>query len=506
MIKTKPIYLYIERNFMNSYSYKSLRNALNTPLRKDEEILISFILDWLRFRNRVIEEEFDLAYNKGWLPQYNVIRNNNCSNFLGIYNNYYKEASKVVLSNNLYNSAKDKRTQIKSSLNFILTKSFTEDEYKDVLYVFYCLHFYNTDILKLKKYKTSKIYNWIKVIKTVVENDSIYELYRQYLCDNNKEKYDSAIRMNYQINDRTYKDIVMTNLTENFFPETNIGQKYSYWKSYIESTHDTMKRSLFYSLYVRLPQKGSSMSNVISKGKIIVRLVYYWYYGIVEEHYVDTIFDILHGEYGKSEQTLMALLFANKNKSDKTALNYFKRKYIHYCTSRNISQDKQVLILKSSNNDYAQGAQANHSGFPLQLSKMPDGFTINKLQYLAKLLYDGNGKISLLATIESKNALPYFLGAPTTPKPPSNYKISWNKDTKSLKYFITRLYDTNTMHGVWKITRETFLIFSKGQLREINSAQSLSNLSSTGSKGYLNIDSKIKDFIDASIASAKSLK
>lgn len=505
MVKTKPLYSYIEREFMNSFSYKSLKKALRTPLQRGEEILTSFILDWLHIRWRVIEEEFDLAYNKGWLPQYKEVRSNQSSSFLDLFSIEYLEALKTVSSNNLYNSAKDKYKQLKHANNIISTDSFTEDEYKDVLYIFYCLYFYNTDILNLKKYKTDKIFNWVKFIKIVVEQNYMHELCKKYLCNNGLEKYDKAIKINYQTNDRTYKDIVMISLTENFFPETNIGQKYSYWKSYSEASYDTLKRSLFYSMYVRLPQKNSMLS--YKRKSLILKLLYYWYYGIVEEHYAETIFDILHGEYGDGERDLMARLFAEKNESDKTVLNYFKRRYAQYCLSKNISQDKQVPILKSSNKkDGTQDNQTIYSKAPLQLSKMPDGFTINKLQYLAKLLYDGNGKISLLATIESKNALPYFLGAPTTPKPPSNYQISWNKDMKSLKYFITRLYDTNTMHGVWKITREAFLIFSKGKLREINSAQSLSNLSSTGSKGYLNIDSKIKDFIDASIASAKSSK
>ena len=79
MIKSKPIYSYIERNVMNSLGYKSLKKALSVPLRKGEEILTSFILDWLRIRWKVIEEDFDLAYNKGWLPQYKEIKDNNNS-------------------------------------------------------------------------------------------------------------------------------------------------------------------------------------------------------------------------------------------------------------------------------------------------------------------------------------------------------------------------------------------------------------------------------------------
>ena len=505
MIKSKPIYSYIERNVMNSLGYKSLKKALSVPLRKGEEILTSFILDWLRIRWKVIEEDFDLAYNKGWLPQYKEIKDNNNSSLLKLFSIEYLEALTTVSSNYLYNPAKDKYKQIKHANNVISTSSFTEDEYKDVLYIFYCSYFYNTDIFNLKKYKTEKIFNWVKFIKIVVKKDCMYELRKNYLRDNGLEKYDKAMRMNYQAKYRTYKDIVMTNLTEDLFSETNIGQKYAYWKSYSEAAPDTLRRSLFYSLCVRLPQRTSI--TFYTRKRLVLRILYYWYYGIVEEHYVETIFDILHGEYGEGERNLMARLFSEKNESDKTALNYFKSRYAQYCLSRNISKDKQVPILKSFNEkDDTQDNQTIYSKAPSQLGEMPNGFTMNQLKILAKLLYDGDGEISLLKTNDCKNALPYFLGAPTTSKPPSKYKIYWKKDMKSLKYFITRLYDTKKMHGIWKTTSAIFLVLSKGKYREIKSVQSLSNLSSTGAQGYLNIDTRIKDFIDKCITEAKNMK
>lgn len=507
MINKKIIYSYITQRVMKAFCYNNLKNALKKPLRKEEEILISFLVNWLRARWKTdFSIHFEVAYNRGWLPTYNRIKNNIHSKTYLFFLSTYREAENIVLSNKLYNPAKKKEEQIIGP-NFVLNESFTEDEYKNVLYAFYCLYFYNTDILR--KCKISKIFNWMKIIKAFVKNDGLYKQYENFFYENNIKMNAKITRMNFYEKTYDYKDSATINMINNFFSWANVVQKYSYWKSYSETDPDFLRRSLFYSLCIRVPQKGTKLEQM--RNGLIIRLLYYWYYGVVEEHYVDIIFDILHGKYGEGDKHLIGRLFAEKSVSDKTALNYFRKKYTRYCKDRNIGQDKQVSILKPSNNnddtqDESQSEPTAYSAIPLQLSKIPDGFTINQLEYLAKLLYDGNGKISLLATIDSKNALPYFLGAPTIPKPPSNYKISWNKDMKSLKYFITRLYDTNTMHGVWKITREAFLIFSKGQLREINSAQSLSNLSSTGSKGYLNIDSKIKDFIDASIASAKSLK
>ena len=133
---------------------------------------------------------------------------------------------------------------------------------------------------------------------------------------------------------------------------------------------------------------------------------------------------------------------------------------------------------------------------------MPDGFTTNQLLYLAKLLYDGHDGIALLATVESKNALPYFLGVPN-PKPASGYKISWRADLKSVKYFITRLYNTKNMHGVWPITRDVFL---GNQNKKSESPDYLSNIPSTGPNGYLSINTRIKDFIDRCITKAKTIK
>lgn len=498
MIKTKPIYSYIVRNVMNSFNYKNLKNAVKKPIRKDEKILTSFILEWLSARYRIIEECFDVAYNKNWLPNYNVVKDKKCSNFLGIFLSSYKEASNLVLSNNLYNSAKNKQRQIESTANFTFTESFTEDEYKYVLYAFYCLYFYNTDLVI--KYKTDKIFKWIKILKVIVENDDMYKYRERYLHDMKKEKYGKTVRLNYHTQNRTYKDYVMLNVTEDFFPETNIGQEYSYWKTYSEADSDSLKKSMLYSLYIRIPQKGTIAST--PNGFLIAKLLYYWYYGIVEEHYAETLFDIVHGEYGDGEKQLIVRMFTEKSISDKNMLNYFKKKYAQYCNKRNISQNEQISILKSLNDNDGQSVQPASPKVPLQLSKMPDGFTTNQLQYLAKLLYGEHDGITLLATIDSKNALPYFLGVPN-PKPASDYKISWKAGLKSLKYFITRLYDTKKMRGIWPKTRDVFLI---NQNKEIKGPESLSSISSTGKQGYLNIDNETKDFIDQCITEAKTVK
>lgn len=497
MIKIKGIYSYIARNVMHSFSYKNLKNTFKVPIRKEEKILTSFIFEWLRARRRIIEECFDVAYNKKWLPNYNLVKGKKSSEYLGMYifSSSYKEALNIVLSNNLYNPAKDKRKQIISVCDFMSTDTFTEDVYKNVLYTYYCLYFYNTDLVI--KYKTDKIFKWIKILKVIVENDDMHKYREKYLHDMKKEEYGETIRMNHHTQDRTYKDNILLSITEDFFSETNIGQEYSYWKSYSEADQESLKKGLLYSLYIRQPQKGTITAK--ENWIFILRLLYYWYYGIVEEHYAETLFDIIHGEYGEGEKQLIVRILTEKSISDKSTLNYFRKKYVQYCNERNISKNEQISILKSLNDNEDQSAQPFCSKVPSQLSKMPDGFTTNQLRYLAKMLYDGDDCTALLATVESKNALPYFLGVPN-PKPASSYKISWKDDLKSLKYFITQLYGQNKMRGIWSITRDVFLI---NQNKEIKNSLSLSNLSS---KVYLSIDNKIKDFIDRCITEAKTIK
>ena len=492
MIKEQGIYNNITRGVLKELRKSTRKVSVNGgSLSKEELMLLHFLFKWFRqrFGYGLITDEFENAYNNGWLPQY--INRETSKSVSPFTKPFILEAIKMAKYNRLLSNISE--VEIGSILKeFFSNSKMTNDNYKNVLYLYYCLFFFNADLLMDQKYE-HKIIRLIQVIKLIINQGTLYKIYEDTTKNVSIEDRAALQRHFHCQNTHTLQENVH-NLQHEFFPYEDLVLSYENWKKEKEAQPILLSRSLFYSLCIRLDKKD------ISTKRLTVSIIYYWYYGFVEGHYINTIFDGLHGAYGSEEKKLIIRLFSLEN--DKDILKYFSAQYGIYCSERKIPENEQISFLRPTHLQKKNASQVKMQENPQfaishRLS-LPEDFDKEHIAYLVELVHS---RLKLIKP-EFKPYLTYFLGgegsAPTAEK-----LIQWEGNRGTLKYFLSTLYQKGT--HIWKTVTNSFQVISKNEFISLTSNESLSSYSKkkaevdAGQDMITKIDECIKEAKNASI-------
>lgn len=372
--------------------------SLNKPLNRIESFLLSVLSDWYKKRNcrNVIKNEFDNFVNRGWFPKYDkcyevpekyAIQLNENGYYKYLEENYFKSFFNPTNNSYVWNCSHNNMIKSINILkavvgNNILTKKFD-------------------DITSNKSFRFQKDY-----------------LLQKYHSDGKKDEV-------YALD--TIKRVVM-----DAFPIEDIILPYNTWKFNIELDPERLKRNLFYSLFYNLP-KGDDRKH------ILIPQLYYKYYGFVEGHYFDTVFEGLHGEFGTEEQRLLSRLLAlnHEQKIMKSVLS----KYDTFCEKNGIPHGKYLGSFLShtpnKKDDIEPQVSTIHS---VELGIRSESFTNEQLCYLVELLAK-DGKTFKPLDDNNKDKFLCFIGAKNRTAAYNIQKIEWNGNVDSLKYFIYKLYE-----------------------------------------------------------------
>lgn len=460
MVKEQVIYNNITRGILKELR-KSIRNIPvdEKSLSKKERILLHFLFDWFRQRSGYVlaMDEFEYVYNNGWLPVYKNEASTRNTSFFN--DSLIREAFRVALQNSLLPNMgwRDKFMLLKE---FLGNSKLSDKNYEKALYMHYCLFFYNADLLRAPRCK-HKIIRLAQVIRSTVNEGILHKVYEDVTNKVSEEDRDALQRNFHKKNTHTLQESVH-NLRHEFFPYEDLVLSYENWKKEKETRPDLLSRSLFYSLCVRLGR------NDISTKRLTVSLIYYWYYGFVEGHYVNVIFDGLHGAYGDEERKLIIRLFSLEDNKD--VLDYFSKQYGVYCCEREISgKDRISLLIPKRNASEVQLQEESQPAISNQLP-LPDGFDKEHVKYLVGLVYS-NLK---LIEAEHKPYLIYFLGGdgvtPSREKP-----IQWKGNRGTLKYFLSCLYKKGDR--IWYPVADCFQVKSGNKFVSLTGNRSFSNYS-----------------------------
>lgn len=469
MIKEQVIYTNIARGILKEIR-KSIRNILvdEESLNKEERILLHFLFNWFRQRlgYRLISDEFEHVYNDGWLPTYKNKPVTEGPSFFA--KPFVVEAVLMAKQNHLLLDMD--RTEIWSILKeFLSDNKLSDNNYKNVLYLYYCLFFYNADLLRVQRCK-HKIIRLVQVVRSMVGEDILHEVYKNIVAMMSKEDR-TALQMNFRgKNTHTLQENVH-NLQNEFFPYEDLALSYENWKKDKEAQSTLLSRSLFYSLCIRLNR------NDISTKRLIVSLIYYWYYGFVEGHYVNIIFDGLHGAFGEEEKKLIIRLFSVEE--DKDTLKYFSAQYGVYCSERGIQEQDRISLLRSTSLQKKNANKENLQEKPQPATSyrlwLPKGFDAEHIKYLSELVHS---KLKLIEP-EFKLYLTYFLGGDGT-APSAERLIQWKGNRGTLKCFLSSLYPPHS--HIWQSVVDSFKVTSKGKFIPLTKSESLSNYSEKTAK------------------------
>lgn len=429
------------------------------PHDKEEKILLPFLLQWMRERKhkKIIKDEFNQVYKKEWIPIYSEENVQKIDAYLLCIGIPYS-AYEMLIASKLIDSEEDIYNIIRSSN--IKKFQFSETDYKKILFIYYCIYFYNADLLQKKGIERKFVYI-NKIISNIVKEDIVFSIYEEE-SKNLSAETKHAIQRNYR---KSYSDSAWESIDfilKNYFAQEDIILQYKTWKMEKEMDAETLKRNLFYSLFTRIPPRQQK--------QFFVSLLYYWYYGLVEGHYADTIFDGLHGEYGLEEKRLLSRLFVLEQ--NKETLKYFQEKYKSYCNQKQIPANKQVKALTN----YLELKSAEDNSNSEELKNLyqldiPKGFDDDRLNILVGLL---ESQLKFI-DVKDKNSLAYFLGK-ATPRPPMEYYITWKESRYSLKYFFEQLYG-RISDGTWIIIHKVFKVKIRKDYKQLKNSLSLSNLS-----------------------------
>ena len=449
----------IKKFFDNFYYFIKKHPQDRKPQSKEEKILLPFLLQWMKERKdrKIIKDEFNQVYKKGWIPIYSEENVQKMDAYLLCTGITYS-VCEMLIANKLIDSKEDIYNLFRRSS----TNKFqiSETDYKKILCIYYCMHFYNTDLLQ-KRGIESKFVFINKIISNIVKKEIVSNVYEEASKDIS-EKTKLSIQRNFH---KSFSDSVWESIDfilKNYFAQEDIVLQYKTWKMEKEMDTETLKRNLFYSLVIRIP--------LSQQKQFFVSLLYYWHYGLVEGHYADTIFDGLHGEFGLEEKRLLArLLVLEQNKE---TLKYFQEKYKSYCDQKQIPANEQIKPLTSSLElKPAENNSSSEEPKGLYQLDIPEGFDDTRLNILVGLL---ESKLKFI-DVDDKNSLAYFLGK-ATPKPPRGYNIRWKGSIYSLKYFFKQLYK-NIASGTWISIHRVFMVKIRGEYKHLESYLSLSNLS-----------------------------
>lgn len=464
MIKEQAIYLNITRGILKEVR-KSIRKISvdEKSLSKGERILLHFLFDWFsqRFGYALIADEFEYAYNNGWLPIYKNKSSKEDSSFFT--KPFILKAVPIAIRNHLLSNMD--RSEIWLTLKeFGNNSKLSDNSYRNVSYFYYCLFFYNADLLMDQKYE-HKIIRLIQVIKLIINQGTLYKVYEDIIKNVSMEDRTALQRHFHGKNTHTLQENIH-NLQHEFFPYEDLVLSYEEWKKEKEAQPALLNRSLFYSLCIRLD------NNDISTKRLMVSLIYYWYYGFVEGHYANVIFDGLHGVYGCEEKKLIIRLFSLEN--DKDVLKYFSAQYSIYCSEREIPEKDQIPFLMPTQlreriDDKVKLQEMPQTVISHQLS-FPEGFDAEHIKYLVGLV---SSELKLIEA-DFKPYLTYFLGGEGS-APSPEHLIQWKGNRGTLKYFFSSLYKKGAQ--IWNAVTNSFQVISKKKFRSLTSSVSFSNYS-----------------------------
>lgn len=482
MVKEKGVYNKLVRECIKLFRHFMGKISLDrSSQNKEEKFLFPFLLKWLQGRcGSLLKNEFDEVYRKkGWIPTYNerMLHNDNTIPF------YFMESLNKALD-----------LIDKNHLGYKEKYSPKEEGYyKNILYAYYCLYYYNADLLFHRniQYKIIRIF---RIVEVMIKDEVLYDTYKKISVSLSPDEK-NALQRNFH-KENSYNTIWMaiSAFQDDIISIEDIVLQYKVWKADKELNPDLLERGLFYSLCLRFSENG------IREKQAFVSCIYYWYYGFVEGHYAEIIFAGLHGEYGSEEKKLLSRLLALEE--DKGILKYLQKKYTIYCNKKQIPANKQIESLKTvSDNESLDNESKNPQttkDIPLQL-EMAKGFNDGKISCLSGLLADLK-----LISVDDKIKLSYFLGSKKLSIPQKKYLIVWHGTYYSLKYFIDRYYKSRGIrvaNNTWKKVCNTFIVVDKKvEAGSLSNSKSYSNLPIKKCKEQMGED--LVKFIDECIDKA----
>ena len=233
-------------------------------------------------------------------------------------------------------------------------KRLSKEEYKTLLFLKYCYNFWYWEKTDFKG-SDFMILCGVRLLKTAMKDDYLLQEARSRVKSTLKKTFDeddykviahrSSLRGNFNN---------LKNFFNDFFFINDIDLDYSVWKENIAGDAN-FKGHLLHSLYIRLHNRAEYFN--LSKDAFrlgtpdyervrqIITSLYYWHYGLVEGHYADLLFDIIHSDkITVKKKTLIRLLSL---KQDIAVHNFLQKKYVDYCRRNKIPKEREFPVLSS---------------------------------------------------------------------------------------------------------------------------------------------------------------
>lgn len=445
------------------------KKELTTQLSNDEIFLLSFLSGWFKKRSchDVIKDEFATLMNKGWFPKFN------------------------------------KSYEFPLDEEYCVTMQLNEDGYYRNLEESYLKIFGNI---------ARNSYAWgchprnmvklVNILKNVISNDVInkefnniteqrcFRLHRDFLL----QKYHQDGKP-----DEVYAWNAMRRVIIDTFPIEDIILPYTQWRFNVELNPERLKRGLFYSLFYNLPEDGNRISTIIAQ-------LYYKYYGFVEGHYFDIIFEGLHGEFGTENQKLLSRLLTLA--SEHKMLNHLKSKYETYCDKNGVPFSKRLKPLLDYSSATESPSTMEEYPQPILSKTNSTSLSEGQLCFIVGLLTKTGNRIQPLLQSEGNDVDIFlnFLGVRNKLEANKKYKIRWNDNINSLKYFIYKLYEGRKVpSGTWKDVTNLFTVYSK-RAGGFTNLQHDSIANKSREQTFSSVNKNVKDYIDECFSKAKWYK
>lgn len=468
--KEKLIHINI---FHSTYQYifNLIKNQrLTASLSTDEVFLLSFLSDWFKKRSDrdVIKDEFDTFLDKGWFPKFN------------------------------------KSYEIPLDEEYCVTMQLNKEGYYRNLEDSYFKFFSNT--IRSPYVWDCHPKNMVKlvnILKDVISNDIVNKNFNNITEQRSFRLHRDFLLQKYHHDgkpDEVYAWNTMQRVIIDTFPVEDIILPYTQWKFNVELNPERLKQGLFYSLFYNLPKDEN-------RANMIITQLYHKYYGFVEGHYFDIIFEGLHGEFGAENRKLLSrlltLIFEQKT------LNHFKERYERYCDKNGIPYGKRLKpLLNFSLAAKSQPITMEEYPQPIQSKKSQTSLSEEQLCFLVNLLTKTGNYTHPLLQPDSNDTNKFlnFLGVRNKFASNKKYKIRWNDNIDSLKYFIYKLYEGRKVSpGTWKDVANLFMAYSK-RTSCFMDLQHDSIANKTREQTIKSVNKNVKDYIDKCFSMAKKYK
>ena len=190
--------------------------------------MLPFLLQWMKERKdrKIIKDEFNQVYKKGWIPIYSEENVQKMDAYLLCTGITYS-VCEMLIANKLIDSKEDIYNLFRRSS----TNKFqiSETDYKKILFIYYCMHFYNTDLLQ-KRGIESKFVFINKIISNIVKKEIVSNVYEEASKDIS-EKTKLSIQRNFH---KSFSDSVWESIDfilKNYFAQEDIVLQYKTWKN-----------------------------------------------------------------------------------------------------------------------------------------------------------------------------------------------------------------------------------------------------------------------------------